>query len=76
MQQVWIVRSLFILNSSERLHCCACYVIFAHKLDKMIFSLFFLFRYIKQGERVSLDVREKGRDPQEIGLPEYSKTFL
>ena len=45
-------------------------------LNRRIFAPFSPFRFIKQGDKVNFDVRNKGKKPEEIGFPEYSKKFL
>ena len=45
-------------------------------LNRRIFAPFSPFRFIKQGDKVTFDVRNNGKKPEEIGFPEYSKKFL
>ena len=39
-------------------------------------SFFCADSFIKQGEKVNFDTRDKGKKPEDIGFPEYSKKFL
>ena len=43
---------------------------------KLCCFVVFLLSLIKHGHDVSLDSSNKGKEPEDIGFPEYSKKFL